>query len=93
MYKNINDIKKLFIEGDALSVTENNQENTLLEEDKENKTFQNQKGRPTVDEEDKRTEQIIIYLTKKQKETLKNKAKKNNLSISKYVTIKIFGLE
>lgn len=93
MYKNINDIKKLFIKGDALSVTENNQENTLLEEDKENKTFQNQKGRPTVDEEDKRTEQIIIYLTKKQKETLKNKAKKNNLSISKYVTIKIFGLE
>ncbi|QKU36244.1 hypothetical protein CDOMC_a032 (plasmid) [Campylobacter sp. RM16192] len=76
-----------------MSVTENNQENTLLEEDKENKTFQNQKGRPTVDEEDKRTEQIIIYLTKKQKETLKNKAKKNNLSISKYVTIKIFGLE
>lgn len=93
MYKNINDSKILVIKGDPLSVTENNQENTLLEEDKENKTFQNQKGRPTVDEEDKRTEQIIIYLTKKQKEILRNKAKKNNLSISKYVTIKIFGLE
>lgn len=57
------------------------------------KTFQNIKGRPPVDDRYKKTEQVMIYLTKDQKNELVKKAKENNLSISKYIAIKVFGID
>ncbi|HDX6281759.1 TPA: hypothetical protein RPW15_000185 [Campylobacter fetus subsp. venerealis] len=57
------------------------------------KSFQNIKGRPKLNDDQKRTEQVMIYLTKSQKDELTKKASQNNLSISKYVSIKIFGID
>ena len=40
-----------------------------------------------------KTERIIIQLTPKQKQEIKDKAKENNLALSQYVIVKIFGLK
>ena len=40
-----------------------------------------------------KTERIIIQLTPKQKQEIKDRAKQNNLALSQYVIIKIFGLK
>lgn len=59
----------------------------------QNKRVPNPKGRPKVVEDELKKEVILIYATKKQKEELVERAQKNNLSVSKYISVKIFGLE
>lgn len=53
----------------------------------------NPKGRPKLDQDEKRDETIVIYLTKEQKELLTDKSKKASLSVSKYVLLKVFGID
>ena len=52
----------------------------------------NPKGRPKVDKDDLKQEQIVIYLTKEQKDEITKKAKQSSLSVSKYVMLKVFGI-
>ncbi|WP_404833681.1 plasmid mobilization protein [Aliarcobacter butzleri] len=35
---------------------------------------------------------MVIYLTKEQKDEITKKAKQSSLSVSKYVMIKVFGI-
>ena len=37
-------------------------------------------------------EQIIVYLTKEQKDEITKRAKQSSLSVSKYVMLKVFGI-
>lgn len=53
----------------------------------------NPKGRPKLDQDEKRDETIVIYLTKEQKDLLTDKSKKTSLSVSKYVLLKVFGID
>jgi hypothetical protein len=53
----------------------------------------NPRGRPRVSQDDKKQETVLIYLTKKQKKELENKAKNSSLSVSKYVLLKVFGID
>ena len=53
----------------------------------------NPKGRPKLKEEDLKKETVMIYLTKEQKQLLSEKAEKASLSVSKYVILKIFGID
>ena len=50
------------------------------------------KGGPKVDKDDLKQEQIVIYLTKEQKDEITKKAKQSSLSVSKYVMLKVFGI-
>ncbi len=58
----------------------------------ETKKVLNPKGRPKVDKDDLKHEQIVIYLTKDQKDEITKKAKQSSLSVSKYVMLKVFGI-
>ena len=58
----------------------------------ETKKILNPKGRPKVDKDDLKHEQIVIYLTKDQKDEITKKAKQSSLSVSKYVMLKVFGI-
>ena len=58
----------------------------------ETKKVLNPKGRPKVDKDDLKQEQIVIYLTKDQKDEITKKAKQSSLSVSKYVMLKVFGI-
>ncbi len=53
----------------------------------------NPKGRPKLEQDEKREETIVIYLTKEQKELLTDKSKRASLSVSKYVLLKVFGID
>lgn len=59
----------------------------------QNKTSLNSKGRPKLDEENLKNETVMIYLTREQKEQLQEKAKKASLSVSKYILVKVFGID
>ena len=48
-------------------------------------------GRPKL-ERSQNKESVMIFLTKEQKDELRHRAEKANLSMSKYVMLKIFGL-
>lgn len=58
----------------------------------ESKKVLNPKGRPKLDKEELKQEQIVIYLTKEQKDEITKKAKQSSLSVSKYVMLKVFGI-
>lgn len=53
----------------------------------------NPKGRPRLEDDEKKQETIMIYVTKDQKETLQTKAKNSSLSVSKYILLKVFGVD
>ncbi len=53
----------------------------------------NPKGRPRLDDEERKKETIMIYVTKEQKDTLQEKAKNSSLSLSKYILLKVFGID
>ncbi|MCT7910738.1 hypothetical protein N5912_02745 [Arcobacter lacus] len=53
----------------------------------------NPKGRPKLKEEELKRETVMIYLTKEQKKLLSEKAEKASLSVSKYILLKIFGID
>ena len=80
-------------------VEDQNTENNVNELDEfvnsgrgQTKKVLNPKGRPKVDKDDLKHEQIVIYLTKEQKDEITKKAKQSSLSVSKYVMLKIFGI-
>ena len=52
----------------------------------------NPKGRPKLNEDELKHEQIIVYLTKEQKDEITKRAKQSSLSVSKYVMLKVFGI-
>ena len=52
----------------------------------------NPKGRPKLQKDELKQEQIVIYLTKEQKDEITKKAKQSSLSVSKYVMLKVFGI-
>jgi hypothetical protein len=56
------------------------------------KKILNPRGRPKLKEEELKQEQIVIYLTNEQKDEITRKAKLSSLSVSKYVLLKIFGI-
>lgn len=58
----------------------------------ETKRVLNPKGRPKLNKDELKQEQIVIYLTKEQKDEITKKAKQSSLSVSKYVMIKVFGI-
>ena len=58
----------------------------------ETKKALNPRGRPKLNKDELKEEQIVIYLTKEQKDEITKKAKQSSLSVSKYVMIKVFGL-
>ena len=58
----------------------------------ETKKVLNPKGRPKLEQDELKQEQIVIYLTKEQKDEITKKAKQSSLSVSKYVMIKVFGI-
>ena len=58
----------------------------------ETKKALNPKGRPKLNNDELKQEQIVIYLTKEQKDEITKKAKQSSLSVSKYVLVKIFGI-
>lgn len=49
-------------------------------------------GRPKL-KRSQNKESVMIFLTKEQKDELRRRAEKANLSMSKYVMLKIFGLD
>jgi hypothetical protein len=65
---------------------------TFLKLRQTKKKVLNPKGRPKVDKDDLKQEQIVIYLTKEQKDEITKKAKQSSLSVSKYVMLKVFGI-
>ena len=58
----------------------------------QSKKVLNPKGRPKLDKEELKQAQIVIYLTKEQKDEITKRAKQSSLSVSKYVMLKIFGI-
>ena len=58
----------------------------------ETKKALNPKGRPKLNNDELKQEQIVIYLTKEQKDEITKKAKQSSLSVSKYVMLKVFGI-
>lgn len=51
-------------------------------------------GRPKMDESKRQTKRtLLIYLSDEQKAKLEEKAKKANLSMSAYITVKLFGVD
>ena len=52
----------------------------------------NPRGRPKLNKDELKEEQIVIYLTNEQKDEITKKAKQSSLSVSKYVMLKIFGI-
>lgn len=58
----------------------------------ETKKVLNPKGRPKIEKGELKQEQIVIYLTKEQKDEITKKAKQSSLSVSKYVMLKVFGI-
>ena len=52
----------------------------------------NPRGRPKLNKDELKEEQIVIYLTNEQKDEITKKAKQSSLSVSKYVLVKIFGI-
>ena len=58
----------------------------------ETKKALNPKGRPKLNNDELKQEQIVIYLTKEQKDEITKRAKQSSLSVSKYVMIKVFGI-
>ena len=58
----------------------------------ESKKVLNPKGRPKLDNEELKQEQIVIYLTKEQKDEITKRAKQSSLSVSKYMMLKVFGI-
>ncbi|MCT7618377.1 hypothetical protein PJV97_09635 [Aliarcobacter butzleri] len=58
----------------------------------ETKKVLNPKGRPKLEQDELKQEQIVIYLTKEQKDEITKKAKQSSLSVSKYVMLKVFGI-
>ena len=58
----------------------------------ETKRVLNPKGRPKLNKDELKQEQIVIYLTREQKDEITKKAKQSSLSVSKYVMIKVFGI-
>ena len=52
----------------------------------------NPRGRPKLNKDELKEEQIVIYLTNAQKDEITKKAKQSSLSVSKYVLVKIFGI-
>ncbi|QKJ27317.1 plasmid mobilization protein [Aliarcobacter cibarius] len=52
----------------------------------------NPKGRPKLNDDELKHEQIIVYLTKEQKDEITKRAKQSSLSVSKYVMLKVFGI-
>ena len=53
----------------------------------------NPKGRPKLDQDERKEETVVIYLSKDQKDQLQEKAKKASVSVSKYALLKIFGID
>ncbi len=53
----------------------------------------NPKGRPRLEDNEKKQETIMIYVNKGQKNTLQEKAKNSSLSVSKYILLKLFGVD
>ena len=58
----------------------------------ETKKTLNSRGRPKLNKDELKEEQIVIYLTNEQKDEITKKAKQSSLSVSKYVLVKIFGI-
>ena len=58
----------------------------------ETKKALNPRGRPKLNKDELKEEQIVIYLTNEQKDEITKKAKQSSLSVSKYVMLKIFGI-
>ena len=58
----------------------------------ETKKALNPRGRPKLNKDELKEEQIVIYLTNEQKDEITRKAKQSSLSVSKYVLVKIFGI-
>lgn len=58
----------------------------------ETKKALNPKGRPKLNNDELKQEQIVIYLTKEQKDEITKKAKQSSLSVSRYVMLKVFGI-
>lgn len=53
----------------------------------------NPKGRPKLDQDEKKEETVVVYLSQEQKEQLQDRAKKASVSVSKYALLKIFGID
>ncbi len=45
-----------------------------------------------LNDDELKHEQIIVYLTKEQKDEITKRAKQSSLSVSKYVMLKVFGI-
>ncbi|AZL54399.1 hypothetical protein EI285_07340 [Aliarcobacter skirrowii] len=80
-------------------VEDQNTENNVNELDEfinsgrgQTKKVLNTKGRPKLDKDELKQEQIVIYLTRDQKDEITKKAKQSSLSVSKYVMLKVFGI-
>ena len=52
----------------------------------------NPRGRPKLNKDELKEEQIVIYLTNEQKDEITKKAKQSSLSVSKNVMLKVFGI-
>lgn len=90
--------KKSFalLENDIHTNTENKPQNVegfVISAKGSQKNLRNLSGRPIIDDEKKKNKYIMIYVTEEQKKVLKEKAQNSNLSVSKYISIKLFGIE
>lgn len=82
-----------FVEDDIEENKEENLNAFLTSGRGQSKQVLNTRGRPKKAKQDLKTEPVIVYMTKEQKESLQEKAEKSSLSVSKYILLKVFGLE
>lgn len=82
-----------FVEDNSIEPKEKNLEEFVSSGRGQTRKSLNPKGRPKLKKEYRKEETIMIYLTKEQKDVLTEKAKKASLSVSKYVILKVFGMD
>ncbi len=81
-----------FVEDDSLDNEVKQLDEFVSSARGESKKVLNPKGRPKLNNDELKQEQIVIYLTKEQKDEITKKAKQSSLSVSKYVMLKVFGI-
>lgn len=81
-----------FVEDDSLDNEVKQLDDFVNSARGESKKILNPKGRPKLDKEELKQEQIVIYLTKEQKDEITKRAKQSSLSVSKYMMLKVFGI-
>ena len=83
-----------FVEDDSLGKEDTKDLNEFVSSGRgQGKRSLNPKGRPKLDQGEKKEEKVVIYLSKEQKGQLEDRAKKASISVSKYAILKIFGID